>query len=122
MRDEGLYFDDILEATEHIARFLQGVSPEHFMESEMLKSAIIQKLTVIGEAVSRIPDTTKDRYPDINWKTIKGFRNIAVHVYYELDWDTVWETATNQAALLNGQIAAIIKADFPMPEDDAEGE
>ena len=56
MRDEGLYFDDILEATEHIAQFLQGVSREHFMESELLKSAIIQKLTVIGEAVSRISD------------------------------------------------------------------
>ncbi|MEO6052140.1 MAG: HepT-like ribonuclease domain-containing protein [Pyrinomonadaceae bacterium] len=122
MRDEGLYFDDILEATEYIAQFLQDISREHFMENELLKSAVIQKLTVIGESISRISDSTKERYPSINWKSIKGFRNHAVHVYYELDWDTVWETATNQAALLTGQIAAIIQTDFPMPEDEARGE
>lgn len=72
---------------------------------------------MIGEAVARIPESTRMRYPQIKWKSIKGFRDIAVHVYYELDWPLVWETAKNQVPELAEQIAQIIKNDFPLLDE-----
>lgn len=118
MRDEGLYFDDILEASEHVDQFLNGVTYEQFLESEILKSAVVQKLTVIGEAASRIADSTRGRYPHIKWKSIKGLRNIAVHQYFEIDWDIIWKTARNLVGPLAADIARIIEKDFPMPDDE----
>ena len=117
MRDEGLYLDDILEAGELVQKFIAGVSEEEFLDSELLQSAVLQKLTVIGEASARISAETKLRYPHIKWKSITGFRNIAVHVYYELDWGIVWKTATTQISGLSAEVSKIIETDFPMPDD-----
>ncbi len=117
MRDEALYLDDILEAGQQLQRFLNGVREEKFLEDDLLQSAVLQKLTVIGEAAARVSEATKIRYPQINWKSIVGFRNIAVHVYYELDWKIVWKTATSQIETLSTRVAEIIENDFPMPDE-----
>lgn len=120
MRDEGLYLDDILEAARAIRQFLSDVTLDEFLDSDLLQSAVVQKLTIIGEAATRLSDSTREKYPEIKWRSIKGFRNIAVHVYYELDWDLVWETATVQVEELAPQIATIIEHDFPMADDSVE--
>lgn len=117
MRDEGLYLDDILDAAVAIEQFLENVTLDEFLDSDLLQSAVVQKLTIIGEAASRISEETRARYPEINWKSIRGFRNIAVHVYYELDWGLVWETATVQVEELTPHIASIIEKDFPIVDD-----
>lgn len=52
-RDE-LYLRDITEAAEAIAGFLAGVSQQQFLASDLLQSAILQKLSVIGEAAARL--------------------------------------------------------------------
>lgn len=122
MRDEGLYLDDMIEAAESIRLFLNGVDEDDFLDSDLLQSAVLQKLTVIGEAASRISDSTRSRYPEINWRSIKGFRNIAVHVYYELDWELVWKTAMTQVPPLSMQITQIIEADFPIADDTTNEE
>ncbi len=117
MRDEALYLDDILEAGQQLQRFLNGVTVEKFLKDDLLQSAVVHKLTVIGEAAARVSDETKIRYPQINWKSITGFRNIAVHVYYNLDWKIVWKTATTQIETLSTQVAEVIEKDFPMPDE-----
>jgi uncharacterized protein with HEPN domain len=117
MRDEALYLDDILEAARQLQQFLHGVSKDQFLDSDLLQSAVLQKLTVIGEAAARISETTKLRYPGVKWKSIVGFRNIAVHVYYELDWTIVWKTATTQIEDLSTDVATIIENNFPLPDE-----
>lgn len=117
MRDEGLYFDDMVEAAKHIRNFIDGLSRSDFLLNEMVQSAVIQKLTVIGEAASRISDATKANYDQIDWKNLKGFRNIAVHVYYELDWDVVWVTAVKHVPVLLKELTHIVESDYPFAED-----
>lgn len=46
-------------------------------------------LVVIGESVSKFSDEFKDIYNEIDWKSIKGFRNIAVHDYFGVDTEEV---------------------------------
>lgn len=117
MRDEGLYFDDMVEAAGHIRNFINGLSKDDFLVNELVQSAVIQKLTVIGEAASRISDVTKAKYDQIDWKNLKGFRNIAVHVYYELDWNVVWVTAVKHVPLLLKELIDIVESDYPFAED-----
>lgn len=52
MRPEKLYLTDIVEAAQSIARFVQGADFDEFEQNEMMNSAVLQKLTVIGEAAS----------------------------------------------------------------------
>ena len=65
MRREELYLQDIVEAADYIARFVAESGLSGFRESEMVRSAIVQKLAVIGEAASRVSDELQDRHAEV---------------------------------------------------------
>ena len=113
MRSEELYLTDIVDAAEAIARFVRGVEREDFYHDELRQSAVLQKLIVIGEAAARLPREFTDRHPDMEWADIVGFRNIAVHGYFSVDWSIVWVTAIQDAPALHRQIARILTGEFP---------
>ncbi|MCU0245579.1 MAG: hypothetical protein MUC42_03335 [Bryobacter sp.] len=48
MRREDLYLQDIIEAADHIEEFLRNLEFAEFQGSELLRSAVMQKLAVIG--------------------------------------------------------------------------
>jgi uncharacterized protein with HEPN domain len=100
MRPEKLYLTDIVEAASAIARFCDGVEIETFLDDEMRQSAILQKLIVIGEAVARLPDEFCESHAEIPWVDIIGFRNIAVHEYFSVNWQIVWSTAVHDVPAL----------------------
>lgn len=113
MRRELLYLQDIIEAADAIRRFLREVSEADFLQSDLIQSAVLQKLMIIGEASARVSDDTKIRHSEIPWKQITGFRNIAVHAYFTIKLETVWETATTDVPVLREQILKILQNDFP---------
>lgn len=118
MRDEGLYLDDILEAAESIQRFVYEVSEEDFLSNDLIKSAVLQKLGIIGEAATHVSEQIKQKYPQVNWKSMKGLRNIAVHAYFSIKWDLVWQTVQTDIEPLKREIAEMIENDFPLPSED----
>ena len=77
MRREELYLTDIIEAADAIQRFLKDVEQNTFLKNELLQSAVLQKLMIIGEAASRLPKEFREKHPEIEWEDIIGFRNIA---------------------------------------------
>lgn len=113
MRREVLYLRDIVEAADAIGRFIGGVQVEEFAGDEMRRSAVLQKLIVIGEAAARLPAHFKERHPELEWVDIAGFRNIAVHEYFAVEWSIVWVTATQDAPDLRRRVARILSEEVP---------
>ena len=112
MRPEKLYLTDIIEAAQAIERFVMGEDFDEFERNEMMNSAVLQKLTVIGEAASRLPKEFTNRFPEIPWVDIVGFRNIAVHEYFAIRWDIAWVAATEEVPVLKTQVEKILKDEF----------
>jgi uncharacterized protein with HEPN domain len=112
MRREDLYLRDIVEAADHMAGFVAGLDLASFEESELLRSAVVQKLTVIGEAAARLSDKVKARHREVPWPRIVAFRNILVHAYFGIDWTEVWIAASKQVPRLRVQVASILGAEF----------
>lgn len=112
MKDDAVYLDDIVEAAEHINNFLVGMDREQFMQSELLRSAVVQKLTIIGEAASRLSDEFRERHLEIPWAQIVGLRNVAVHYYSGIRWEDVWIAVTIEAPTLGQQIEHILAEEF----------
>lgn len=109
MRRERLYLADMLEACEDIAEFVTGVDYEEFTRNKLVRSALLQKLTVIGEAASRLPLEFTSRYNDVEWSEIAAFRNRLVHGYFNVEWQIVWTAATEEVPELRKQLVAIAK-------------
>ena len=113
MRPESLYLTDIVESADSIQRFVAGVSEEDFEENELIHSAVLQKLIVIGEAVARLPKELRERYPEAQWNEIVGFRNIAVHAYFSVLWSLVWTTTQEDVPVLREIVVRILHEEYP---------
>src|SRR4051794_34523542 len=108
MRRERLYLLDILEAADSIRTFLDGVQEPTFLQDDLLRSAVLQKLAIIGEAASHLSKSFCERHPGIDWRGIVGFRNIAIHAYFAVERPIVWVAATEETPELRDRIAAIL--------------
>jgi uncharacterized protein with HEPN domain len=70
MRREELYLKDIIEAAEAIHKFLGEVKKSAFLTNDLLRSAVLQKLSVMGEAGARLPLKFRKSHPEIPWEDI----------------------------------------------------
>lgn len=55
MRREELYLADIVDAADAITRFIADADAQTFAENDLLRSAVLNKLAIIGEAAARTP-------------------------------------------------------------------
>jgi uncharacterized protein with HEPN domain len=113
MRRDRQRLNDILEALEWIARAIAGRTETDFLADETLCYAVAQKLTIIGEAVTRLSAEIKARHGSVPWPDIVGSRNILVHEYFGIYWPLVWQTAADHAPVLRRQVAEILYAESP---------
>lgn len=113
MRREELYLADIIEAADAIRLFLQGTERPNFLASDLVRSAVLQKLLIIGEAAARLPKEFRDCHSEIPWADIVAFRNIAVHAYFSVDWAIVWVAATKDVPALRQAVAETLESEYP---------
>jgi uncharacterized protein with HEPN domain len=45
----------------------------------------------IGEIVKQIPVEVLTKQPQIAWRDIKGFRDVLIHRYFDVNIERVWE-------------------------------
>jgi uncharacterized protein with HEPN domain len=64
---------------------------------------------VIGEAATRLSQAFREAHPQVEWRDIIAFRNIAVHAYFAVQWDIVWATATDDVPVLRRQVMEILQ-------------
>lgn len=112
MRPERLYLGDILEAAQAAGRFCADMNEGEFLQDEIRQSAVLQKLIVIGEAAARLPKSFQESHPEVEWQDIIGFRNIAVHAYFAVTWEIVWNTVIQDIPLLKAKIENILNEEF----------
>jgi uncharacterized protein with HEPN domain len=108
MRDDSLYLDHLLERITMTERFTVD-GREAFMQSQLIQEAVIRNFEVMGEAVRRVSDTTKQHHPHIPWQKISAFRNVLIHDYDAVDINRVWEIVEHELPVLKPQIEAIVR-------------
>ena len=68
----------------------------------------MRNLQVLCESTKRIGESHKQRHPEINWLSIAGMRNVLMHDYFEVDFETVWLIATRDLPPLEKAMRAIL--------------
>lgn len=107
-RDYRFFLEDIKLACEKIIRYIQSLEEEQFFEDEKTYDAVVRNLTVIGEAVKNIPQEVRNRHPQTEWRKIAGFRDIAVHEYFGIDQEILWDILQNEVPSLLSRIKIIL--------------
>lgn len=106
-RGDKLYILDILESIDAIENYLKEHSYDSFIENRMVYAATIRELEIIGEAAGKISKSLKEKYPNIDYRTVKDFRNVLAHEYFGVDMQIVWMVATQKIPELKIEILKI---------------
>ena len=88
-RNPKLLIEDILESSNKILTYTNGMSFKDFANDSKTVDAVIRNFEIIGEAANRLPDDFKDLYPAIDWYKIRGFRNRIVYDYMGIDYSII---------------------------------
>jgi uncharacterized protein with HEPN domain len=90
-RDVQVCVADILESIGRIEQYTKGGSRDDFMANVQAQDAVLRRLEIIGEAVKRIGDDVRSKYPAIPWKEIAGMRDVLIHAYFGVKLEQVWK-------------------------------
>jgi uncharacterized protein with HEPN domain len=108
-RTPRLLLEDIQESAEKILEYTKDLTFEEFSKDNKTIDAVIRNFEIIGEASNLLPDEMKDKYPEIDWHRIRGFRNRVVHDYFGVDLQIVWKITFDQIPGLISEIVKIIR-------------
>ena len=78
-----------------IAFVAAGVAIALFIIGAIIQQLLhfsIGALNIIGEAAKHLPQSLRDRYPDIPWREVTGMRDKLSHDYFGVDLLRVLET------------------------------
>ena len=83
---------DIQENVDKIISHTRHVSEKEFYKNDVLYSAVLHWLEIIGEAAKNVSDEIKKNYPEIPWKMMAAMRDVAIHDYAQVLHKRIWET------------------------------
>jgi len=99
-RDDNVYIEDIIDSIEIITGYISGKSEADFESDIMLQDAVYRRFEIIGEASTKISDSFKEQYPEIEWRLMKLMRNKLIHEYFGISPGTVYATIVADLPLL----------------------
>jgi uncharacterized protein with HEPN domain len=108
-RDWRLYADDIIEACGKVRRYVEGMSFAAFVADERTRDAVIRNVEVIGEAAKGIPDDVVAKVPGVEWRKIRGMRDVLAHAYFGIDPSVVWDVATTKLDELEAAVRELLE-------------
>mgnify|MGYP001574169543 FL=1 len=103
MKSDKLYIDQMLDSIRKIELYVKEFDKNKFLTDSKTQSAVILQLTLIGEISKKISERTKLKI-DLPWKKIAGFRDRAIHNYFDINLDVVWNTIIMDIPILKSKL------------------
>ncbi len=106
-RRDRILIEKILSELQIGMDMAKGISLDAFLENEMLKRAVCMTTINIGELVKNLSDEIRAAYPQVEWRAIAGFRDLAAHKYQTLRMEDVYWTVARDYPALEKQLLQI---------------
>ena len=108
-REYKLFIQDIKECIAQIDKFVGNMTFEEFKADEMVSSAVVRKLEVIGEAAKNIPTEIRQKYKELPWSDMAKMRDKIIHGYFGVDYEVVWKTIKEKLPEIKPKIDNILE-------------
>jgi uncharacterized protein with HEPN domain len=76
---------------ESITPRLIGVQRQTFIKDYLLLRAGERALLIISEAAKSLPNQLTARYPEVDWRAVRGLGDVLRHDYNRIDPEVIWE-------------------------------
>jgi len=107
VKDDKLYLIHVRECIERINLYT-AEGKEFFFTDAKTQDAVIRNLQILAESTQRVSASLRKNHPEINWRNIAGFRNVAVHDYLGIDLKQIWVIVESDLPELKYQIEKIL--------------
>jgi uncharacterized protein with HEPN domain len=104
-----MFLEDIQTAMARIAEYIEGYDFERFKKDYKTVDAVIRNFEVIGEASKKLDKTLKLKYTEVPWQEMYYLRNKVTHEYFGVDYEIIWDIATNYLPENKIQIDSILE-------------
>ena len=98
-----------------LKRFEPILTSDDFLDDEAgleKLDAICMQLIAIGESLKNVDKLTDKKllpnYPAVDWKSVKGMRDIISHHYFDLDAEAVFDVCKNDILTLKETLEQIL--------------
>ena len=108
MKDDRLYLIHIKECIERVIMYTEEGKDVFFADIKT-QDAVMRNLQILAESTQRLSDSLKELHPEVDWRNISGFRNVAVHEYLSIDLKMIWDIVEQDLPVLDEQIEAILR-------------
>jgi uncharacterized protein with HEPN domain len=92
--DEKLHLAYHKESITDIREFIAG-GRETFMTSKIVQAAVFYKLHTMAESTTHLREELKAKHSEVNWRAIRGFRNVIAHSYLQVRLEEIWKIIEN---------------------------
>lgn len=99
----------MLDAAQEVIAFTSGETRASLDQDIKLVRALSMSLGIIGEAAAQISMELRDAHPQIPWRQMIGMRNFLIHVYFNVDLDILWNTATQAVPALVPELQKLLR-------------
>ena len=103
------WFEEMRESLDKILIIHKESGRDQFFNDFRDHDSVLMNLANIGEAVTHIPDSIKEKYADVEWRKIKDLRNVIAHDYPGVDLAEIWMVMEKDIPILKTQILYILK-------------
>lgn len=104
-----MYLEDILLAINRIAEYIETLSSADFSRDYKTVDAVIRNFEIIGEASKSLPAEIKAKYSEVPWTEMYLLRNKISHEYFGIDYEIIWDVASNYLPGNRKQIEDILQ-------------
>ena len=107
-RDWTFFLEDILEASNKVLRYTNGMTLETFQSDELVFDAVVRNLEIIGEAAKHLPAEIQEMMPEVEWSKAAAFRDVIAHGYFGLNVHIIWDVTRNKVPGISTSVEKLL--------------
>ncbi len=116
-RDASVTLRQITEYVGHAKALCAGRSAREIASDWQRAFAFERVMEVLGEAVKRLPEDLKTRYPQVPWHLIAGMRDKISHGYDGVDYQLLFDAVQHDLPTLQATAGLMLK-DLERPAEE----